>query len=91
MDISQEGLRTLAAVLREGTFDAAATALHITPSAVSQRIKALESERNEKRRTLFDAQDRIDAQREDLIAGIEAKLAQKITVDQVLAIRWVIE
>ena len=43
MDISQEGLRTLAAVLREGTFDAAATALHITPSAVSQRIKALES------------------------------------------------
>ncbi|MGW6032692.1 LysR family transcriptional regulator ArgP [Gordonia terrae] len=43
MDISQEGLRTLAAVLREGTFDAAATALHITPSAVSQRVKALES------------------------------------------------
>ncbi|MBD0860585.1 LysR family transcriptional regulator ArgP [Gordonia sp. zg691] len=43
MDISQEGLRTLAAVLREGTFDAAAAALHITPSAVSQRIKALES------------------------------------------------
>ncbi|WP_439030613.1 LysR family transcriptional regulator ArgP [Gordonia terrae] len=43
MDISQEGLRTLAAVLREGTFDAAATSLHITPSAVSQRIKALET------------------------------------------------
>lgn len=43
VDISQEGLRTLAEVLREGTFDAAATALHITPSAVSQRIKALES------------------------------------------------
>ncbi|MGV9709415.1 LysR family transcriptional regulator ArgP [Gordonia sp. NPDC003424] len=43
MDISQEGLQTLTAVLREGTFDAAAAALHITPSAVSQRIKALES------------------------------------------------
>ncbi len=43
MEISQEGLRTLAAVLREGTFDAAASSLHITPSAVSQRIKALES------------------------------------------------
>ncbi len=43
MEISQEGLQTLAAVLREGTFDAAAAALHITPSAVSQRIKALES------------------------------------------------
>ena len=43
MDISQEGLQTLAAVVREGTFDAAAARLHITPSAVSQRIKALES------------------------------------------------
>ncbi|MFW0794298.1 LysR family transcriptional regulator ArgP [Gordonia sp. CPCC 205515] len=43
MEISQEGLQTLTAVLREGTFDAAAAALHITPSAVSQRIKALET------------------------------------------------
>ncbi|MEO9329366.1 LysR family transcriptional regulator ArgP [Gordonia aurantiaca] len=43
MDITQEGLRTLAAVVREGTFDAAAASLHITPSAVSQRIKALEA------------------------------------------------
>ncbi|MEU6073068.1 LysR family transcriptional regulator ArgP [Micromonospora sp. NPDC047074] len=35
-------LRTLAAVVAEGSFEAAAQALHITPSAVSQRIKALE-------------------------------------------------
>ena len=37
-------LRTLAAVLDEGSFEAAAKALLITPSAVSQRIKALETE-----------------------------------------------
>ncbi|GAC67064.1 LysR family transcriptional regulator ArgP [Gordonia soli] len=43
MDISHDGVVTLAVVLREGTFDAAAKALHITPSAVSQRIKALET------------------------------------------------
>lgn len=36
-------LRALAAVVDHGTFDAAARALHITPSAVSQRIKALEA------------------------------------------------
>lgn len=35
-------LEALAAAVSEGTFDAAATALHLTPSAVSQRIKALE-------------------------------------------------
>lgn len=35
-------LRALLAVIDTGTFEAAARALHITPSAVSQRIKALE-------------------------------------------------
>lgn len=35
-------VRTLLAVVDAGTFDAAATVLHVTPSAVSQRIKALE-------------------------------------------------
>lgn len=35
-------LRALLAVVDHGTFEAAARALHITPSAVSQRIKGLE-------------------------------------------------
>ncbi|MFI7550605.1 LysR family transcriptional regulator ArgP [Micromonospora sediminimaris] len=35
-------LRTLAAIVSEGSFEAAARLLHVTPSAVSQRIKALE-------------------------------------------------
>jgi LysR family transcriptional regulator (chromosome initiation inhibitor) len=35
-------VRTLLAVLDEGTFEAAAERLHVTPSAVSQRVKALE-------------------------------------------------
>lgn len=35
-------LSALAAVVREGSFEAAAAALSITPSAVSQRIKGLE-------------------------------------------------
>lgn len=39
-DLAQ--LRALASVADLGSFDAAARALHVTPSAVSQRIKALE-------------------------------------------------
>ncbi|AVQ83745.1 MULTISPECIES: LysR family transcriptional regulator ArgP [unclassified Variovorax] len=35
-------LNALAAVVREGSFERAARALHVTPSAVSQRIKQLE-------------------------------------------------
>jgi LysR family transcriptional regulator (chromosome initiation inhibitor) len=40
--IDTQQLAALAAVVDSGSFDAAATRLHITPSAVSQRIKALE-------------------------------------------------
>ncbi|MCO6186827.1 LysR family transcriptional regulator ArgP [Rhizobium sp. L1K21] len=35
-------LAALAAVIREGTFEKAAAALHVTPSAISQRVKLLE-------------------------------------------------
>ncbi|MET7482105.1 LysR family transcriptional regulator ArgP [Streptomyces sp. NPDC005538] len=41
-ELPLDQVRTLLAVVDEGTFDAAATALRVTPSAVSQRVKALE-------------------------------------------------
>ena len=42
MPFQFEHLRTLTALVDEGTFEAAARALHVTPSAVSQRIRAME-------------------------------------------------
>ncbi|GAB2694918.1 LysR family transcriptional regulator ArgP [Thalassiella azotivora] len=42
MQVDPGQLRALDAVVREGTFEAAARALHVTPSAVSQRLRALE-------------------------------------------------
>src|SRR4051794_35496186 len=44
MRIPFELAETIAAVVDEGTLDAAARRLHITPSAVSQRVKALEAQ-----------------------------------------------
>jgi LysR family transcriptional regulator, chromosome initiation inhibitor len=41
LDVDQ--LQALAAAVSEGSFDAAAARLHVTPSAISQRIKALET------------------------------------------------
>ncbi|MDX2972392.1 LysR family transcriptional regulator ArgP [Kribbella solani] len=43
MQFDSVQLETFVAVLDEGSFDAAARRLRVTPSAVSQRIKALES------------------------------------------------
>ena len=42
MQIDGQQLAAFAAVIEHGSFDAAAARLHVTPSAVSQRIKALE-------------------------------------------------
>ncbi|SDS60597.1 LysR family transcriptional regulator ArgP [Microlunatus soli] len=43
MDLQPDQLRTLVAVVDHGTLDAAARQLRVTPSAISQRLKALES------------------------------------------------
>ena len=43
MDLDLGQLRALAATVSAGTLDGAARALHVTPSAVSQRLKALET------------------------------------------------
>jgi adenine-specific DNA-methyltransferase len=51
-------------------------------------IKELEKKRNNKRRTLFEAQDEIDSRKEGLIEGVEARLRQQIKVESVFAIRW---
>lgn len=56
--------------------------------AGQKQIKALESHRNTKRKSLFEAQDEIDRKREELIAAIEAKLAQRTAANEVLSFRW---
>ncbi len=63
---------------------AATLALTLEDKLTGQKlIKALEAQRNQKRRSLFDAQDQIDRQRDELIGQIENKLAQTIR-DQLL-------
>ncbi len=68
---------------------AATTALSLEDKLAGQKqIKALESQRSQKRRTLFEAQDEVDRKREQLIAVIEGKLQQQIGSNHLFAIRW---
>lgn len=68
---------------------AATTALTLEEKLAGQKqIKALESQRNEKRRSLFEAQDKVDQQRAELIANIEGKLMQNSGLEKLFTIRW---
>ena len=56
-----------------------------------KEIRSLEGQRNQKRRSLFDAQDEIDRQREALIADIEGKLSQSVRLEPLFTVRWRVE
>ncbi len=68
---------------------AASAALTLEDKLAGQKqVKKLESERNDKRRKLFVAQDEIEQRRDKLIESVEAKLEQKVTLERLLSIRW---
>ena len=68
---------------------AATTALTLEEKLAGQKeIKALEAQRNERRRSLFDAQDDVERRRDQFIAEIEGKLQQKQQLARLFAIRW---
>ncbi len=66
---------------------ALAASLHDKLEA-QRTIKTLEATRNRKRRDLFEAQDGIDHQREELIKNIEAQLKQSHRVQTLFTVRW---
>jgi adenine-specific DNA-methyltransferase len=53
-----------------------------------REIKALESARNAKRKSLFEAQDDIDRRRDELIERIEEKLKVGYTRQTLFEIEW---
>lgn len=51
-------------------------------------IKELEKKRNAKRRSLYEAQDEVDQKKEELIAGVEGRLKQTISIEELFTIKW---
>ena len=56
--------------------------------SIQKQVRELDAARTRKRRELFDAQDRIDKQRQDLIETIEKKLQQDCKETPVFTVRW---
>jgi LysR family transcriptional regulator (chromosome initiation inhibitor) len=85
-------LTALAAVVREGSFERAALALHVTPSAVSQRIRLLEERMGcalvvraqpcratDAGRRLCQHVDRVQLLEQDLQGGLPALASQGVS------------
>lgn len=53
-----------------------------------RQLKEAEAERSKKRRELYEAQDRIDEEKETLISTVEARLEQKISTASLFSVRW---
>lgn len=56
--------------------------------ASRKQIKSVEAQRNDKRRSLFDAEDIIGHQRDDFIGKIEGKLQQRVGTAVLFKLRW---
>lgn len=59
--------------------------------ALHKKASDMDRRRNEKRRTLFDEQDKIDNKKDTLISGLESQLKQQISTAEVFMISWRIE
>lgn len=53
-----------------------------------RKVKDLEKIRLERRKSLFEAQDQIDAQKEQLLSSTEERLKQHVERQNILMIRW---
>jgi adenine-specific DNA-methyltransferase len=71
---------------------AAQMAVSLTDKLAAQkRLRQIEDKRNKKRRELYDEQDRIDEQRDELIRKIERQLRQRYKLEQLFSVRWEVQ
>ena len=59
--------------------------------ALQRKVKELEVKRNAKRRGYFEAQDKIEVQKDSLLTEIEERLKQEITEEVLFTIRWILK
>jgi hypothetical protein len=56
--------------------------------AGKRRVKALEGMRNAKRKSLFEAQDKVEKEQDDILDSVERQLTQSTRVERLFQARW---
>lgn len=56
--------------------------------AAQRNIKELEKKRADKRQNLYEAQDEVDARKEELLTKVEKMLEQKVEEKELFTLRW---
>ena len=59
-----------------------------TKVELRKKAAAAEHRRNEKRKTLFEAQEEIEKQKDTLLANVESKLTMQQKQEELFTIRW---
>jgi hypothetical protein len=84
----EQELKELDRQIREARRSAQMAVALAEKLAIQKVVRELDATRNRKRRELFEAQDRVDNQREELIATIEKRLQQQVSWIPIFTVRW---
>jgi len=74
--------------IRQKKIDAKKAQLLADKVDLQKQIKNLETKRNEKRRQLFEAQDQIEREKDQLLEKIEANLEPKVEFEELFTVNW---
>jgi chromosome segregation ATPase len=86
----EQELKELDRQIREARRSAQMAASLAEKLEIQKQVRELDATRNRKRRELFDAQDRVDKQREELIATVEKRLQQESSLTSIFTVRWAV-
>lgn len=74
--------------IRQKKVDAKKAQLLAEKVELQKQVKALEAKRNDKRRQLFEAQDQIEREKDQLLEKIEGNLEPRVEFEELFTIRW---
>ncbi len=84
----EEELREVDLAIRDTRRQSLAAGLLQAKLELTQAVAALETERNRKRRELFEAQDKVERERDDLFARMHYRLIQQSVIRPLFTLRW---